>query len=116
MGQNVNCCSSDWIERTKYTQGRCGSKPENIPLFIYHHESLLKSNNNCIWNILKKHKFPPKNNVLVFKSALYLIVVMSKNFLPSYLELWHDDTTCWRKSNYMKVCTYCDKELRMKIN
>lgn len=40
MGQNFNCHFSDWIERANYTQGRCGSKPENSPPFIYHHKGL----------------------------------------------------------------------------
>mgnify|MGYP001852784801 CR=1 FL=1 len=42
MDENFNRCFSDWIKRTEYTQGRCGSKPENSPSFIDHHESLLK--------------------------------------------------------------------------
>lgn len=60
MDQNFNCCFSDWIKRTKYKQGRCGSKPENSPPFIYHHKSLQKKKDSEYMKHLNELKISAK--------------------------------------------------------
>lgn len=40
MYQNFNCCSSDWMERTKYIQGRSGTKSKDCLPFVQYYKCL----------------------------------------------------------------------------
>lgn len=42
MYQNFNCCSSDWMERTKYIQGRSGTKSKDCLPFVQYYKRLEK--------------------------------------------------------------------------
>lgn len=42
MDQNINCHSTDWIERAQQVQGVCRTKPKDIFPFTNHHECLKK--------------------------------------------------------------------------
>lgn len=42
MYQNFNCCSSDWMERTKYIQGRSGTKSKDCLPFVQYYKCLEK--------------------------------------------------------------------------
>lgn len=46
MYQNFNCCSSDWMERTKYIQGRSGTKSKDCLPFVQYYKCLEKKIEN----------------------------------------------------------------------
>lgn len=46
MYQNFNCCSSDWMERTKYIQGRSGTKPKDCLPFVQYYKCLENKTGN----------------------------------------------------------------------
>lgn len=46
MYQNFNCCSSDWMERTKYIQGRSGTKSKDCLPFVQYYKCLENKTEN----------------------------------------------------------------------
>lgn len=56
MYQNFNCCSSDWMERTKYIQGRSGTKSKDCLPFVQYYKCLENKIENK--NIQRLHLCP----------------------------------------------------------
>lgn len=63
MDQNINCHSTDWIERAQQVQGVGRTKPKDIFPFTNHHERLGKEKEGMMRELNSLYEISPVNGI-----------------------------------------------------
>jgi len=106
MYQNFNCCSSDWMERTKYIQGRSGAKSKDCLPFVQYYKCLEnKTENENIQYLHYAQLFPA--HITLGNSCQYPIILPHSLPRPQNSFLFSEDF-CPRPSQQSCCLPYCN--------